>query len=78
MYGFSLCRLEGLLQEKLKVVDKVGGSNTGFAAAQIRLDAHRQVSSRTHKNATHQRSNHCRAAYHLHGCAMYPSIPVYW
>eukprot|EP00798_Chlamydomonas_sp_ICE-L_P024113 gene24113-9688_t len=38
-----LDRLETLLEEKLKLVDKLGAKDDGFAAKQLRTDAHRQA-----------------------------------
>jgi len=38
-----LQRLEALLEEKLSAVDKVGAASKGFAATQMRVEAHRQV-----------------------------------
>lgn len=36
-------RLEALLEEKLSLVERLGNGNKGFAAAQLRTDAFRQV-----------------------------------
>ncbi|KAG2501135.1 hypothetical protein HYH03_000953 [Edaphochlamys debaryana] len=38
-----LQRLEALLEEKLSLVERLGNGNKGFAAAQLRTDAFRQV-----------------------------------
>mmetsp|Transcript_2185 Transcript_2185/g.3296 ORF Transcript_2185/g.3296 Transcript_2185/m.3296 type:complete len:272 (-) Transcript_2185:298-1113(-) len=38
-----LQRLEGLLDEKLSLIDRLGSGSKGFAAAQLRTDAYRQV-----------------------------------
>ena len=41
-----LHRLEALLDEKLSLVERLGNGNKGFAAAQLRTDAYRQVCAR--------------------------------
>ncbi|KAJ9528271.1 hypothetical protein QJQ45_014241, partial [Haematococcus lacustris] len=38
-----LQRLEALLDDKLSLIDNIGAGNKGFAAIQLRTDAHRQV-----------------------------------
>lgn len=45
MAGMLACtrRLEALLEEKLSAVGRVGAASQGFAATQMRVEAHRQV-----------------------------------
>lgn len=46
----SGCRLESLLDEKLALVERLGSGSKGFAAAQLRTDAYRQVRENTQQH----------------------------
>lgn len=61
MFVLTLCRLEALLEEKLSLVERLGNGNKGFAAAQLRTDAFRQVGVAAWKNpALMEGSKHSR------------------